>query len=224
MFDLFSTLLRGANAKAVETATDHFAIDLINQKIREADQGVDNAKTALAALILRQRHEQKCLEQLSLRTGLLEDRVRQALAANQDSLANDGAAAIADLENEVATRRRTLDSLNERVSRLRLSVEKAHRRVADLRQSAVAAQAMDLERKAQRRVNKALGGNHAISEAEQWIKRVTEQSDPLLEAETIDEIDRSLSHHSVEDRLAEAGFGPATKTRAEDVLARLRNP
>ena len=54
------------------------------------------------------------------------------------------------------------------------------------------------------------------------IRRVADQDDPLAHSEIVDEIDNSLSHKTTEDRLAAAGFGPATKVRAEDVLARLR--
>jgi len=224
MFDLFSTLIRGANARATDKAVDHFAIDLINQKIRDADAGVNAAKQALAALILRQRHEQRALEQLTARQAQLEDRVRAALASGREDLAEDGAAAVADLENEATTRKETLDRLGERVARLRLSVEKAHRRVADLRQGAVAAHAMDLERRSQARINRSLNAGNAMHDAETLIKRVTDQADPLAEAEVLEEIDRSVSHRTTEDRLAEAGFGPSSRVSTGDVLSRLRQP
>ena len=157
MFDLLSTLIKGSNAKAVETATDIFAIDLINQKIREAEMSVNNAKQALASLIMRQRAEQKALDMLRSRKATMEERVRQSLAAGNESLAMEGATALAHLENEEASRAETVERLNERVERLRQSVEKAHRRVVDLRQGAVTARAMDLERKSQKRINRALG-------------------------------------------------------------------
>ncbi len=44
MLELLTTLIKGSNAKAVEAATDIFAIDLITQKIREAEAGVNHAK------------------------------------------------------------------------------------------------------------------------------------------------------------------------------------
>lgn len=222
MFDLISTLMRGANARAVEAATDHFAIDLITQKIREAEAGVGHAKTALAALIVRQRQEQSSLAQLKSRQASLEERVRLALQNGDEALAADGAAAVADIENEAAVRTTTLGSLNERVARLRKSVEQAHRRVADLRQSAIAAQAIDLERRAQRKINRTLSSSNAMHEAERLIQRVTEQDDPLDHAEALDEVERSLTHRTTEERLAAAGHGPAMRTSAEDVLARLR--
>ena len=223
MLDLISTLFRGANAKATETVTDHFAIDLINQKIREAEGGVEGAKHALAALILRQRAEQKTLDTLGVRKAILENRVREALAAGNETLALEGANAIAEMENEATIRAETLARLSERVARLRQSVEKAHRRVADLRQNAMAARAIDLERRSQRRLNRSLDGGSAIHEAEKLIQRVTDQDDPLEQSGVLDEIDNALSHRSAEDNLAAAGFGPATKTRAQDVLDRLRN-
>lgn len=222
MLDLISTLFRGANAKAVETATDAFAIDLINQKIREAQSGVESAKQTLAALIVRQRAEHKALDMLTGRKGMLESRVREAIAAGNEPLAFEGAEAIAELENEERVRRETLDRLSERVGRLHLTVEKAHRRIADLRQNAVAARAIDAERRSQRKLTRALGGS-AIHEAEKLIERVTNQDDPLEQSDALDEIEAGLSHKTTEDRLAAAGFGPKTRTSAEDVLARLRS-
>lgn len=222
MFDLLSTLIKGANAKAVDAATDHFAIDLINQKIREAEGGVSSAKQALASLILRQRAEQKALDLLRGRKAALEDRVRAAIAGGNEPLALEGANAIAEMDNEAAVRSETVARLDEKVIRLRASVEKASRRVVDLRQGAVTARAIDLERKSQTRIHRAINGNSAMQEAEELIRRVADQDDPLAHSEIIDEIDNSLSHKTTEDRLAAAGFGPATKVRAEDVLARLR--
>ena len=222
MFELLSTLLKGSNAKAVEAVTDHFAIDLLNQKIREAEGGVSGAKQALATLILRQRAEQTALNLLRSRKALLEDRVRSAIAAGNNELAMEGASAIAEMENEEAVRAQTILRLDERVTRLRHSVEKAHRRVVDLRQGAVTARAIDVERRSQRSINRSLNGGSAIDEAEALIRRVADQDDPLEQAEIVEEIDQSLSHKTTEDRLAEAGFGPSTKVRAEDVLARLR--
>jgi phage shock protein A len=222
MFELFSTLVKGTNAKATEAVTDAFAIDLITQKIREAEAGVGGAKQALATLILRQRSEQTALDLLLTRKVTLEERVRQALAAGNNDLAMEGAGAIAEMENEALIRQQTITRLGEKVTRLRHSVEKAHRRVVDLRQGAITARAIDLERKSQHRLNRSLGGN-AIEEAEALIRRVAEQDDPLAQAEMVEEIDDQLSHKTTEDRLAAAGFGPATKVRPEDVLARLRS-
>ena len=222
VFNIFSTLIRGANARATEVATDHFALDLIAQKIREAEQGLSSAKQTLATLILRQRQEQKLLATLTARKSDLESRAKKALGDDNEELALQAARAIADLENEQTVRKETLSRLNSRVERMRLSIEKTHRRIIDLRQGANTASAMDMERKAQRKLNRAIGNSDAIREAEALVARVANQDDPYEQGEVLDEIDRSLSHETVRDRLAEAGYGASGKTRAKDVLARLR--
>ncbi len=221
MLNLFTTLVRGANARAVETATDHFAIDLIAQKVREAEQGLSAAKNTLATLIIRQRQEKKSADQLAAQITDLESRAKKALDDKNENLAMEAARAIAELENEQTVRKETLSRLNERVSRMRASIEKAHRRIVDLRQGATTAKAMDMERRAQKNLNRSIGNTDAIREAESLIARVANQDDPFEQGDVLDEIDQSLSHETIKDRLADAGYGPSGKTKAEDVLARL---
>ena len=141
MFNVLRTLFAGASARAEEQLVDTFAIDLIEQKIREADAGLAAAKNTLAALIVRQRNEQQTFDRLVAQITDLEARVRQALASGREDLATDGATAIAQLENEKAVRRDTLAQLANRIARTQSSVEKAHRRIVDLRQGMISARA-----------------------------------------------------------------------------------
>ena len=91
MFNVLRTLFAGASARAEEQLVDTFAIDLIEQKIREADAGLAAAKNTLAALIVRQRNEQQTFDRLVAQITDLEARVRQALASGREDLATDGA-------------------------------------------------------------------------------------------------------------------------------------
>lgn len=222
MFNVLKTLFAGASARAEEQLVDTFAIDLIEQKIREADAGLAAAKNTLAALIVRQRNEQQTLDRVEAQVADLEARVRQALANNREDLATDGATAIAQLENERAVRRDTLAQLANRIARTQSSVEKAHRRIIDLRQGMISARAADAERKAQKTLNRSLGSTAAVREAEELIARVMNQSDPLAESEALDQIDAGLTTSGITDRLGAAGFGAKSKVDAGDVLARLK--
>jgi phage shock protein A len=222
MLNVLKTLFAGASARAEEQLVDTFAIDLIEQKIREADAGLAAAKNTLAALIVRQRNEQQTFDRLVAQITDLETRVRQVLVNGRDDLATDGATAIAQLENERTVRRDTLDQLGSRIARTRASVEKGHRRIIDLRQGMISARAADAERKAQKSLNRSLGSTAAAREAEELIARVMGQSDPLAESEVLDEIDAGLSNAGIRDRLGAAGFGARSKVDAGDVLARLK--
>jgi phage shock protein A len=222
MLNVLKTLLDGASARAEERVTDHFAIELIEQKIRDADRGLEAAKQTLATLILRQRTEDKILERLRGDTADLESRARLALKDGKDDLAADAAKSIAELENEQAVRRETLELLNLRVVRTRASVAKATRRLIDLRQGMISARAADAERKAQTRLSRTIGSTTAMKQAEELIARVVGADDPLAETEILEEIDAGLNSVSIRDRLGDAGYGAKSKVSADDVLARLK--
>jgi phage shock protein A len=59
MFKTLSTLIAGVNARSEDRVRDAFAIELIDQKIREAEQSLKAAKATLASLIQRQRSEER---------------------------------------------------------------------------------------------------------------------------------------------------------------------
>ena len=150
MLSLIRTLLSGAGARAEEALKDQFAVDLLGQHIRDAEAGLAAAKQTLASIIVRQRVEHASLDQLDRRIADLETRARSALASGVEGLADAAASAIAELENEREVRRATVQSLYEKVARMRLSIEKAHRRIVSLNQGMISARAIDAERKAQR--------------------------------------------------------------------------
>ena len=222
MLNVLRTLLTGASARADEALTDHFAIDLIEQKIREADAGLNSAKTTLASLIIRQRNEERHVARLDSEIGDLERRTGLALADGQDDLAAEAAAAIAELTNERAVRQATCAQLAQRVVRTQSSVAKANRRLIDLRQGMISARAVDAERRAQRTLNRSIGNTSAMRDAEALIQRVISQDDPLEESDVLDEIDAGLNGASVRDRLAQAGYGDRTRVTGNDILARLK--
>lgn len=172
---------------------------------------------------MRQRAEQTSLDQLDRRIADLETRTLSALSASNQALAEGGASAIAELENEREVRRATVKSLGGKTLRMRLSVEQAHRRIIDLNQGMISARAIDAERKAQSRLNRSIGRTASINEAEDLLARIKSSSDPFEEAGILDEIDGELRHEAIRERLAAAGHGPATKVRAEHVLARLKS-
>jgi phage shock protein A len=222
MFNVLKTLMNGASARADEALTDHFAIDLIEQKIREAEASLGAAKNTLASLIIRQRNEERHVTKLDVDIKDLETRAGLALSNGNEDLAAEAATAIADLINEREVRKATVDQVAQRVIRTQGAVAKANRRIIDLRQGMISARAADAERKAQKSLNRSIGSSTAIRDAEALINRVLNQDDPLEQSNVLDEIDASLDGKSVRDRLAEAGYGDRTKVSAADVLSRLK--
>lgn len=222
MFKTLSTLIAGANARSEDRVRDAFAIELIDQKIREADGSLKAAKATLAALIQRQRAEDAQRAKLQSRIDDLSKRAKAALDDDREDLATQAAEAIAQMENELTVRTETLRRLDQKVLRLRTSIEAGHRRIIDLKQGAIQARAVRREQTVQMKMH-AANGSTATEEAEELISRVLGQDDPFEQAEILGQINRDLSHGGITDTLSDAGFGSATRSTADDVLNRLKS-
>ncbi len=223
MFSTLKTLVDGASARAEDRLKDVYAVDLIEQRIREAETNLSAAKVTLASLIQRKRSEVRLTATLNRRIADLTRRATEALKAGRDDLATQAATAIADMENERQTREATIEALDTRTGQLQLSVEAAHRRIVDLKQGAITARAVRREHKAQTRLSRTLAGTSAADEAEALIRRVVDQDDPFEQTQILGDIDRGLSGRNIADTLEEAGFGDATKSTGASVLERLKS-
>ena len=222
MLRTLRTLIEGSNARADEALRNTYAIELIDQKIREAEAGLKAAKFALAGLIQKERGELRQIERIDAQLSELSNRAKLALKDGRDDLAQTAAAAIAQMENEKSVRTDTLHRLQTRVTQLRHSLERASRRLLDLKQGAIGARAVHKEQALQRRLGRHVAQDTAFEEAEELVQQVLSRDDPFEQSQILNEIDTEMRPEAATDVLAEAGFGPPTKSTAQDVLARLK--
>lgn len=223
MLATMRTLFSGASARAEEQLRDHYSIELIDQKIREADGNLKAAKLGLASLIQRERSEARQVNAIAARITELSVRAKAAMAADREDMAAQAAQAIADMENELVRRGETLSRLEARILQLRQSVETANRRIIDLKQGAVSARAVRREQGMQKRLRRHLGGDSAMDEADALVGQVLGQDDPFEQGDILNQIDRELDHRDIGERMSDAGFGPKGRSTAADVLARLKD-
>ena len=223
MFLTLRTLMTGANARAEEKVRDVYAIELIEQKIREATNSLTAAKATLASLIQRHRGEDRQVRSIEARVTDLTERAQKALNDDNETMAAEAANAIAQLENELEGRRQTLGRLDQRIMRLRQSIETGNRRIIDLKQGAITAKAVRYEQSVQAKLNTTLQGKSSVAEAEELIANVLQKDDPFEQAEILADIDRDLTHETLADRLSDAGYGAATRATGADVLKRLKS-
>lgn len=221
MFRTLKTLVTGVNRRAEAELRDHFSIELIEEKIAESEDNLKAAKATLVGLIQKERAETRHVAKLDQQIADLTARAKEALDGGREDLATTAAQGIADMENERALRRQTLDRLESRILRLRQSVEAASRRIVDLKQGAIAARAIKSEARMQSRLKPALEGQ-PMDEAADLIAQVMGQEDPFEASEILGEIDRGLAPQSLSDTLADAGFGAPTRASASAVLDRLK--
>lgn len=223
MFKTLATLINGQNARAEDRVRDAFAIELIDQKIRESEGSLRAAKSTLASLIQRQRSEEKQHGALRVRITDLTKRAQEALDNDREDMAAEAARAIATMENELTVRTETLNRLDQKVLRLRSSIETGHRRIIDLKQGAIQARAVRREQSIQMKMVKTGATHGSVEEAEELIQRVLGRDDPFERTEILADINHELDGGTITDRMADAGFGAATRSTADDVLARLKS-
>lgn len=90
-------------------------------------------------------------------------RVTEAMAAGSEQMTLDGAEAITGMENELELRTATLERLEQKITRLRASVEAGFRRLVDLKQGAMSARAVRREQSIQMRLGRAGAGTDAAN-------------------------------------------------------------
>lgn len=221
MLSTLKTLISGASARAEDRLREEYSLELIEQNIRDATHALKSAKVSLAGLIQRKRAEERQTDALQTRIDDLSARLKAALDAGETDLAEEAAAAIAEMENELTLRQETVRRLSSRVLRLESSVEAAHRRLTGLKQGAIAAKAIKREQQIQTRLgHSAAGHTGPMDEAEALIAEVMTRDDPFERSEILSEIDVGLTNEGLADRMAAKGLGTATKTTAADVMAR----
>ncbi|PPD45022.1 MAG: hypothetical protein CTY15_05760 [Methylocystis sp.] len=224
MFKTVVTLLRGRAFEAEERLADRHALSLLDQQMRDAALAVDRARKALAIAIAQDRTEEQKLSGTRDRLAELEGRAVEALKAGREDLAQKAAENIAALEGdaEAAERARTLFAAE--IAKLERHVRDQSARLAELergRRIARAAQAVRVARRG--RLEEAPCHQATLSEAEATLARLREQQTEGIAAEAaLDALDAEPKATSLNETLADAGFGPPVKPRASDVLARLK--
>ncbi|WP_269581682.1 PspA/IM30 family protein [Roseibium sp. Sym1] len=222
MFEPFMTQLRTllqGSFPAGDTRPSRAALAV---NLREAAASVRAARIALARARAEQQQDRKRLQQIRASIEDLENRARNALLKGSEALAREAAEAIALLEDEKAALETATTAFDEDLAALtetlhraqsRLRALKRGERSVDVRAHVLKAQSFDTGQ-----------GQSALAAAETCLEDIRHQQERDRLAE------REYAALAVADRpevliekLGDAGCGAPVKTRADDVLARLKS-
>lgn len=222
MFSTLMTIVRGETSRTRDRLENRHADVILEQKIREAEISHDKAKRALASLILKERNEERQISALKTRREDLEARIEKALKAELNELAREAAQHLARMENEEQVRLSARERTALSIQRLRHMIDSGQARLVDLKQGLITVKSITAERSSHEELNGNFTGMAAMAEAENVLARFLDRPDPLQEVEIMEELCAELSGEDLIVRLADAGCGEGPKTRAEDVLERIR--
>ncbi len=231
MFKTVITLMRGSAAAAAEDLADRNALLILDQQIRDVQSNLQQAQRALAAALAEDAQEARRIAALDQRVDSLETRARAALESGREDLALEAAEAIAALETEREAGQQARTLFTGETRRLRRTVADAEHRLAELHRGRRLARVADAMRASrQGRMAVADGERCTLAEAEATLTRLRErQVQAAAQDDFLDGLTTGTGPQAVEERLADAGFGPAARpgvarVSAASVLARLKRP
>lgn len=224
MYNYFLTLVRGRAHDQADRLRDATALTILNQQIRDCAQAIRGARRAVAVAIAQNERERAQHAATKNRLADLDLRARAALDKGEDDLAREAAEAIAILEDELLASEKAQASFAREIARLKGIVRSAEARLHDLQRGQRIAAANDKTQKL-RSSSIAMEATDLVSlkDAEETLRRLQARQEHIDQvAEALDDMDGAADPSSLTERLAEAGCGAPLRTRAADVLARLK--
>lgn len=224
MFKTIVTLMRGRAFEADERLADRHALTLLDQQMRDSAASVERAKKALALAIAQDYAEERKLAATREQIAELEARAVEALKGGREDLAAKAAENIAALEGDAQAADKARTIFSAEIAKLERHVREQSTRLSELERGRRIARAAESVRVMRRgRLESAPSHQSTLSEAETTLARLREQQAQACAAETaLDALDAEPQAESLNETLANEGFGPPVKPRAADVLARLK--
>lgn len=224
MIKLFTTLVRGTIAEAEEAAFDQHATAILTQQLRDAATALEHAKKELACAMAHRASEIRAADMLSQQITELEDSAIEALDGNRADLAEEAAVVIAATEDERRDRSAAIARFDSEITRLQRLTEDGQRRLRELRRGLEMARAQEALNRAGANGRRALAsGTGALREAETTLARIRSAQAKAADTDAaLEELERRSSSLDLDQRMAKAGFGPATMSKPGDIFARLK--
>ena len=218
-----NTLLRATAHEPVEHLVDANAIRIFEQEIRDAENAIVQAKYQLATVMAEKkqllRHNQALTENIAIK----EQQAVAALDKNNDALAQDIAAVIAEDECLLQDQRKQADYLEQQEIRLKRQLRVAAQTIQRYQRELTLAKA---NRSAQKALGQLQGYSNGLSssleEMAVSLERIQKRQNRSTDMdEAMQEINADMNGERLDERLKQAGIKTG-KHDAEAVLERLR--
>ena len=218
-----ATAVRGGVSEVGEAIIDNQALRILDQEIRDADNGLGKSKEALTSIIAKRKLADKKVASLKSSLTEYEGYAMQALDKGDETLATEIAEKIAGFETELLAEDGLATSFAGSESQLRKAVSQTEANLKRLKQQVDTVKATEKVQKAQAAVAaRHSGAGSSMRNAIDSLERLkTKQAERAARFEAASELAGSTEEVSLDDKLKAAGIvgGGAS---SGDVLARLK--
>ncbi len=218
-----ATAVRGGVNEAGEAIDDSQALRILDQEIRDADNGLSKSKDALAGIIAKRKLADKKVESIKSSLAEFEGYAMQALDKDDESLATEIAEKMAGLETELLGEEGVAKSFADSEGQLRRAVAQTEANLKRLKRQVDTIKATEMVQRAQAAVAaRHSGAGSSMRNAVDSLERLkAKQAERAAKFEAASELAGSTEEVSLDDKLKAAGIigGGAS---GGDVLARLK--
>ena len=216
-----ATAVRGGVSEAGEAIVDNQALRILDQEIRDADDGLVKSKEALTGIIAKRKLADKKVESLKSSLSEYEGYAMQALEKGDEGLAAEIAEKIAGLETELLGEESLATSFADSESQLRKTVAQTEASLKRLTQQVDIVKATEIVQKSQAAVAaRHSGAGSSMRSAVDSLERLkTKQAERAAKFEAASELAASTEEVSLDAKLKAAGIVDGGASGGE-VLAR----
>ena len=218
MFRLMSTIARGRAYETAEDIAARNATTILGQQIRESASALDDARKAFAIAEAGLARDEAQLFRLEAKITDLEARVVAAIEKGLDGLAREGAEEIAELEAERELCRKGVARLRSEMAKRKPYLRECESRLRRLCRSRDLVSVRSRVHQLDGRTGAA--GLSRIADAEKTLQRIEDAQ--AAEDAVMARAGCGAGSSTIEDKLAEAGCGPARQNSGAAVMERLR--
>ncbi|MGH1472568.1 MAG: PspA/IM30 family protein [Cellvibrionaceae bacterium] len=217
------TALKGGATEAGEAIVDTQALRILDQEVRDASEELKQSKDGLATIMARQKLSEEKVKTVESAITEHEGYAVKALEADNESLALEVAAKIADLENQLDDETKLRDSFTENVNKLRETIRQTELTIKRLKQQVDTVKATENVQRAQAAVaERHSGTNSKLRTAMDSLERLKEkQSLKDAQMKVANELSEENVDGSLKAKLDEAGI-TSSSHKASDVLDRIK--
>lgn len=221
--DKLFTAFRGATHEVGEAVIDTQAIRILEQEVRDAKKHLSEAKENLARMIAEQMGVEREVKRLEKSIEEYEDYAIQALDKGDETLAEQIAQKIADLENECHAQHDLLESYNANINLLKQNVRDTEHNIKSIeREISVIKTTESVQKANAAAATQFSGSNSALRTATESLERIKEkQQRKADQMKAAMQLQQEESGGDLQAKLKAAGI-VSEPTSSDSVLERLK--
>ena len=223
VFSKILTMLRGDVRSIGQSIVDNNASNIYEQEIIEAKAHVATARQDLTGVMAKEMQATREITRLEQEMRRYEDLALEALQKKQDTLAEEVAAKVADIETALAEQTGARDTFAGHIARLKDLIRNAEATLREHERELAMAKTTESVYRATATISHSMGSSGSkLMSAKESLERIKQRhQDTADRMQAADVLEGEFGNKALERKLAAAGIGDTAERKAQ-VMARLQ--